>query len=80
MIDKLEELKTQALADVEAALDPAILQGIRTTYLGKKGVLTGLLKGMRELSPDERKRVGQHHLQPHPAPLPHPAGRRRAPS
>ena len=36
------------------------LEGVRVSYLGKKGSVTGLLKGMKELSNEEKKAFGQH--------------------
>lgn len=35
------------------------LEGVRVSYLGKKGSVTDLLKGMRELSNEEKKVFGQ---------------------
>jgi hypothetical protein len=35
------------------------LEELRVAFLGKKGEVTGLLKGLRDLSPEEKKQAGQ---------------------
>ncbi len=57
MKEKLEKIKEQALSAISA--DGAELEQIRIQYLGKKGELTSVLRGMGALSPDERPIVGQ---------------------
>lgn len=59
MLDKLASLERSALAEIEAAADPAELQQIRATWLGKKGQITALLKGLRDVPPADRGRIGQ---------------------
>ncbi len=48
----------KALSEVEAAEDAASLDRVRVQYLGKKGDLTALLKGLGQLSADERPKAG----------------------
>ena len=59
MKEKLEQIKAEALRQIEAsdALDK--LNDIRVAYLGKKGELTSVLKSMKDVSPEERPKVGQ---------------------
>ena len=57
MKEKLEKIKAQALS--ELALENADTEAIRIRYLGKKGELTAVLRGMGALSPEERPIVGQ---------------------
>jgi len=64
MKEKLEQIKAEALKQIETvggqsgqALDK--LNEIRVNYLGKKGQLTALLKGMKDVAPEERPKVGQ---------------------
>ncbi|MDD5937902.1 MAG: phenylalanine--tRNA ligase subunit alpha [Clostridiales bacterium] len=59
MKEQLAEIRTQALAAVEAAGDSAALDALRVKYLGKKGELTAVLKQMGRLSPEERPVIGQ---------------------
>ena len=57
-MENLEPLAREARAAIEAAGDGAALEQLRVDYLGKKGQLTALLKGLGKLSPEERPRVG----------------------
>ncbi|MGS2722686.1 phenylalanine--tRNA ligase subunit alpha [Porticoccus sp. GXU_MW_L64] len=57
-MENLELLAQQAKAAVNAATDAAVLDDIRVDYLGKKGQITGLLKGLGKLSPEERPKAG----------------------
>ena len=54
IIDLQNELKTKLLK----ATDLMDLDKIRVAFLGKKGSITALLKGMKDLSADERKSLG----------------------
>ena len=54
MKQQLENIRIQALADLEAASTPAALEELRVRLLGKKGELTAVLKMMGKLSPEER--------------------------
>ncbi|MFC6316035.1 phenylalanine--tRNA ligase subunit alpha [Lapidilactobacillus achengensis] len=56
---KLEELKTKGLVDIQAADDQRQLNEIRVKLLGKKGPLTEVLRGMKDLSAAERPQVGE---------------------
>jgi phenylalanyl-tRNA synthetase alpha chain len=51
-------LQKQASADIEAATDISQLESIRVEYLGKKGKLSYLLKGLSGFSPEERPKMG----------------------
>ena len=57
MKETLQKIKEEALAAL-ASLD-ADIEGLRIRYLGKKGELTAVLRGMGKLSPEERPIVGQ---------------------
>src|SRR3954447_5133097 len=52
------QLRSEALSAVEAAPDQRALDAWRVEYLGRKGRLTGVLRGLTELSIDERKAIG----------------------
>ncbi|MDX9766186.1 MAG: phenylalanine--tRNA ligase subunit alpha, partial [Ectothiorhodospiraceae bacterium] len=52
-------MKDEAIAAVAAAVDLAELDRLRVHYLGKKGALTELLKGLGRLPADERPAAGQ---------------------
>ncbi|MDV2885877.1 phenylalanine--tRNA ligase subunit alpha [Alkalihalophilus pseudofirmus] len=59
MRERLQELKEQALAQVTEAQDVKALQEVRVAYLGKKGPITEVLRGMGKLSAEERPLIGQ---------------------
>ncbi|MBM7711601.1 phenylalanine--tRNA ligase subunit alpha [Enterococcus xiangfangensis] len=56
--EQLEELKSQTLAKINAAEDLSAVEVIRVETLGKKGPITEVLRGMRDLSAEERPKVG----------------------
>jgi len=59
MREQLEQLRRQALDAIAAATSEDALQEIRIRFLGRKGELTGLMKGLGTLPPEERPVVGQ---------------------
>jgi phenylalanyl-tRNA synthetase alpha chain len=54
----LEDILSTALSAVATAGDAPALDDVRVKYLGKKGELTGLLKGLGKLSPEKRPAAG----------------------
>ncbi|MBR6704876.1 MAG: phenylalanine--tRNA ligase subunit alpha [Lachnospiraceae bacterium] len=59
MQEKLARIKKEALAKLNAAGTMDTLNEIRLAYLGKKGELTEVLKGMRDVAPEDRPKVGE---------------------
>ncbi len=59
MDERIVSLKAQFEADLSKIENVADLEGIRVTYLGKKGSITDLLKGMKDLPNEEKKAFGQ---------------------
>ena len=60
MMEKsLQEIRERVLAELSEAKASSKLEQIRVGVLGKKGELTGLLRGMGKLPAEERPRVGQ---------------------
>lgn len=57
-MENLEALANEAKAAIEAAGDGPALEQLRVDYLGKKGQITALLKGLGKLSPEERPQAG----------------------
>ena len=55
----LDDLVTQARAQIATAEELAALDAVRVTFLGKKGVLTEQLKSLGKLSAEERPAAGQ---------------------
>ena len=59
MREQLEKIRDEALNQIEASAALEKLNEIRVAYLGKKGELTNLLKGMKNVAPEDRPKVGQ---------------------
>ena len=58
MEQELQRIKEVALTAIKAATNQQALQDVRVKYLGKKGEVTALLKGLGKLSPEERPKMG----------------------
>ena len=59
MKERLQAIKEEAITKIKNAEDMDILNEIRVEILGKKGQLTEVLKGMKDVAPEERPKVGQ---------------------
>ena len=59
MKEKFKEVEKKAIQELESINDQAGLEIFRVKYLGKKGVLTSLMKQMKDLSADERPETGK---------------------
>jgi len=58
MKERLKNLQAEALTALQQAADLKSLQEVRVRVLGKKGALTEVMKGMRDLSPEDRPVIG----------------------
>ncbi|MEG0711101.1 MAG: phenylalanine--tRNA ligase subunit alpha, partial [Niameybacter sp.] len=59
MKEKLEQIQQVALSAIQDASDLKQVEDLRVQYLGKKGELTAVLRGMKDLTAEERPVVGQ---------------------
>ena len=59
MREKLEQILVKALDEISAADTKDSLEAARVKDLGKKGELTAILRGMGQLSAEERPIIGQ---------------------
>ena len=59
MRSQLEQIKKNALKELHDCLEGKGLDALRVKYLGKKGELTAILRGMGQLSAEERPVIGQ---------------------
>ncbi len=59
MKEQLEALRAQALEELKSLESPKELEDFRVRYMGKKGSVTGLLRGMGALPAEERPVMGQ---------------------
>ncbi|HJE27272.1 MAG TPA: phenylalanine--tRNA ligase subunit alpha, partial [Limosilactobacillus pontis] len=57
--EKLADLRQQGLQEIENSQDLKKINEIRVKMLGKKGPITNVLRGMRDISVEERPKVGQ---------------------
>lgn len=59
MKEKLQAIREEAIAKINEAKDLDTLNDIKVNILGKKGELTQVLKGMKDVAPEDRPKVGQ---------------------
>jgi phenylalanyl-tRNA synthetase alpha chain len=57
--DKLLELKTRALKELESVSERSDIEELKQRYFGRKGLLTLLLKSLAELPKEERPAIGR---------------------
>jgi len=58
MLERLEAIKKEALESLAQAKGEVVLRAWETKYLGRKSEFNTLLRGVKELSAEERKAVG----------------------
>ncbi len=59
MAEQTIKLKAELEEKLQSAKDVQALEQVRVEFLGKNGLITGLLKGMKDLSIEEKKTFGQ---------------------
>jgi phenylalanyl-tRNA synthetase alpha chain len=59
MLDKFEQIGKEALDAIKSVKDSAALEDFRIKYLGKKGLVSGMLSQIGKLAAEERKQGGQ---------------------
>lgn len=59
MKERLQALRETALQTIREAADVKSLEEARVRFLGKKGEITAILRGMKDLSAEERPVIGQ---------------------
>lgn len=59
MKEKLQEIRREAMERIQGSDGLEQLNEVRVAYLGKKGQLTAVLKGMKDVAAEERPAVGQ---------------------
>ncbi|MFP3927974.1 MAG: phenylalanine--tRNA ligase subunit alpha [Desulfobacteraceae bacterium] len=57
-MDELARIEEQGLKELQSAEDAAALERFRVAYLGKKGRLTAVLRGLKDLPQEERREAG----------------------
>lgn len=59
MKDKLDQIRAQAVETIAQALDLQALEQARVKYLGRKGEIAAVMRGLGQMAPDERPAVGK---------------------
>ncbi|MEI9895267.1 MAG: phenylalanine--tRNA ligase subunit alpha [Chthoniobacter sp.] len=59
MDQQLEQLRTEALAAIAGAADETAIEQARIKFLGQSGALTALSKGMKDVSKEDKPRIGK---------------------
>lgn len=60
MNEKISSLRESFERELEAAKNSEAVEKLRVAYLGKKGSVTELLKGLKDVSGEQKKEMGQH--------------------
>jgi phenylalanyl-tRNA synthetase alpha chain len=58
-MDNFQQILEQAKQEIQSAKTLQILNDLRVRYLGKKGIVTDLLKGLKDYSPAEKPKAGK---------------------
>jgi phenylalanyl-tRNA synthetase alpha chain len=58
MLEQIENIRVEATEAIADASTSAALEELRVKYLGRKADLTGILRGIAQLAPEERGPVG----------------------
>ena len=58
-LDRIDQLRDEAVSAIGAAQSTSALEELRVRFLGRKAELPNLLRGVAELPPEERGRVGK---------------------
>ncbi len=58
MKEKIEKIKQNFTAELGKAKETNLLNDLKVKYLGKKGELTTVLRGLKEIIPEERPKIG----------------------
>lgn len=59
MKEKIESLRAEAVRLAEACADRESLEALRVRFLGRKGEVTAILRGLRDIPPEARPAAGQ---------------------
>ena len=60
MKEKLQRIQEEAAKRIQESDSLDKLNDVRVAFLGKKGELTAVLKGMKEVAAEDRPKVGRH--------------------
>ena len=60
MINDLEQLKSDFQSDIEQTKSQDDVIQLKSKYLGKKGLVSGILKNLKSASIEEKRSVGKY--------------------
>lgn len=58
MQEKITALRAECTQEIEQCTTSSQLQEVKVKYMGKSGLITALLKGMKDVAPEDRPKVG----------------------
>lgn len=58
MLEEIQNLKNEAIAQISEAKSQDELENLRVVYLGRSGKLTSLIKKLKDIASEERKEAG----------------------
>ena len=58
MQEKITALRADCTQEIEQCTTSLQLQEVKVKYMGKSGLITALLKGMKDVAPEDRPKVG----------------------
>ena len=56
---KIQQIKTSSSEEISSSVTLQELEDVKVKYLGRKGILTGVLKSLSDLSADEKRTIGK---------------------
>ena len=59
LLSEIEAIKGQAESDLALVVDAQAAEACRVKYLGRKGLITNILKSLKDVSPEDRPEVGR---------------------
>ena len=59
LIQAIRDLEAEALGSIQGAADLDVLRTLEVSLLGRKGSLTGILRGIKDLDDEERRTAGR---------------------
>ena len=59
MKEKVESILTDLKKEIESVTKQQDIVDIKAKYVGKQGLITDLMKNMKDYSPEERKEIGR---------------------
>ncbi len=59
LLSEIEAIREKATAEIAACSDAQAAESLRIKYLGKKGLITGILKSLKDVAPEDRPHVGK---------------------